>query len=427
MTMIGIIVILSITTVFHQGPILNTKMTLHVGVEIRDESKVKYQSSRVFENRKPEETIITRGIERIAAGANKEIETKEKEVDVGGEQAQQQQQQQQEQPTTTATQSLTTEDIAVDLEQQQQQEKEHQLTAADEIVKTKIQQEESPDSKIPTNSREIVVTTQEEEEEPLTITSTPNATTAKTITVPTTPIALWKSKDPALQKFHNFDKTRPVMVVGFPKSGTTSVYEMFKCSNVPDVSHYCCCGSTVDHPPCGKGKGLFAYCIMKNLQKNQTKNVLENCGTYNIYAQLDGEMALPPHKQSIFLPQHHHLEELHRVSPNSVWILNVRPADQWAKSVLNWFVLSKRFLRRFNIVFERTTYTDRLIRIYNNHTRVVREFVEKHPTHTLVEFDITNPEDARQKMVEAFGLDPDCWGQANKNSRKNTTITIEPQ
>jgi hypothetical protein len=84
-------------------------------------------------------------------------------------------------------------------------------------------------------------------------------------------------------------------------------------------------------------------------------------------------------------------------------------------------------------VFESGDRAEKLARIYNNHTNVVREFVEKHPTHALIEFDITNPDDASRKMVEAFGLDPNCWGQANKNSREknNTTITattvVEPQ
>jgi hypothetical protein len=175
----------------------------------------------------------------------------------------------------------------------------------------------------------------------------------------------------------------------------------------------------------GKGRkyqrtaATFAECIQRNVEQNRTGNVLQDCGSYNLYAQLDGEAAVPPHRVSIFLPQHHHLEELHTVSPHSVWILNVRPADQWAASVSNWFSLSPRFLRRFNLVFSRRyNVTERLMMIYDNHTRVVRNFVRDHPTHRLVEFDITDPEDVRHKMVQTFGLDPTCWGQSNENKRK---------
>ena len=40
----------------------------------------------------------------------------------------------------------------------------------------------------------------------------------------------------------------PIFVVGFPKSGTTSVYNFFSCAGVQS-QHYCCCGDVSDHRP----------------------------------------------------------------------------------------------------------------------------------------------------------------------------------
>jgi len=54
-----------------------------------------------------------------------------------------------------------------------------------------------------------------------------------------------------------------------------------------------------------------------------------------------------------------------------------------------------------------------LERIYQEHSEFVRDFVRRHPSHALVEIDITD-EASGKIMADAFGLDEKCWGHHNK-------------
>jgi hypothetical protein len=54
--------------------------------------------------------------------------------------------------------------------------------------------------------------------------------------------------------------------------------------------------------------------------------------------------------------------------------------------------------------------------MYLEHFDMVRDFVNKNPSHTLVEVNITSPE-AGQVLADAFGLDPAAWSNENKNQK----------
>jgi len=119
----------------------------------------------------------------------------------------------------------------------------------------------------------------------------------------------------------------PVIVLGYPKSGTTSVWNFFNCSGVVS-QHYCAKGVTKNHPPCEKG--LMVSCVLKNMA--QDRPMLEGCGDYQVYAQIDGERPRGPGNRGAllengqsdltftmrhFLPQHFHLDKLHDDFPNA--------------------------------------------------------------------------------------------------------------
>ncbi len=46
-------------------------------------------------------------------------------------------------------------------------------------------------------------------------------------------------------------------------------------------------------------------------------------------------------------------------------------------------------------------------------SRQVREFVDQHPTHRLVEVETDQPS-AGRVMDDTFGIDRSCWGHGNK-------------
>jgi hypothetical protein len=232
-------------------------------------------------------------------------------------------------------------------------------------------------------------------------------------------------------------------VVGYPKSGTTSIYNYFNCSGVV-TQHYCSGGDTNASPPCEHMP--MAHCIVENLAKKRP--MLRRCGDYEVYAQIDGERPLRrPHgvkKWSSlmndgsvdsetflhFLPQHFFLEKLHKEYPTATYILPLRDPRDWANSVMRWYQMSVRFVNEYwlyNSTFKRphirdkATRTDWLAMIYEEHTQFVRDFVRKHPSHALVEVNISDP-NAGIVMQNAFGHPASCWGHANKFETHETLL-----
>ena len=203
---------------------------------------------------------------------------------------------------------------------------------------------------------------------------------------------------------------KPIFVVGFPKTGTTSIHAMFSCAGLKS-SHYCCCGSNITHTDCKDGR-TFSKCIRDN--KKAGRPILESCGDYDVYAQMDAELG-----RSIHLPQYSELDLLHAYAPQATFLLNLRPAREWMNSVTHWYGLGGRFLTYFNVDINRVNRNQALEEIFLNHTQYIRDFVELHPSHPLVEVDISSPT-AGAVLSDAFGVPASCWGLHNPNkSRSN--------
>ena len=75
--------------------------------------------------------------------------------------------------------------------------------------------------------------------------------------------------------FDGYEYPEKVFVVGFPKSGTTSIARFFDCANVK-TSHWKC------------GEQMCGRCIQKNVQNRQ--DPLRGCGDFSVWAQLDVEV-----------------------------------------------------------------------------------------------------------------------------------------
>ncbi|KAL7569921.1 hypothetical protein ACA910_008582 [Epithemia clementina (nom. ined.)] len=216
---------------------------------------------------------------------------------------------------------------------------------------------------------------------------------------------------------------KPIFVVGLPKSGTTSVSNFFSCGGALS-QHYCCCGDVADHRPCYSK--IMADCILEN--KKNGRPMLENCGEYDLYAQLDGEQIYitnsskgkhgkqPGH----FLPQVFELDWIHREYPNATFILPLRDSYAWSASVSRWFNMRHRIRSEF-IHMNRSSdiegVRDPLVAIYNKHTERIVRFVERHPSHKLVMFHISD-QDAGRVLARESGLPESCWGHHNINKER---------
>jgi hypothetical protein len=207
------------------------------------------------------------------------------------------------------------------------------------------------------------------------------------------------------------------IVVGLPKSGTTSIYHLFHCSGFK-TSHFCCCGSAQIEYPCGNPAQRFMMSahIQSNLLHGQP--LLANLGDYEIHTQLDGET----NDGGYFLPQHYDLEQLDKASESAIWILNLRPSNEWARSVLQWLDLGRRlendYYERFGtslvgaIAKQPTTFAF-LVEFYNNHTRQIRDYAQSHPSRTVIEVDITSNQTVTG-LSKYFQVRSDCWSRSNE-------------
>ena len=175
----------------------------------------------------------------------------------------------------------------------------------------------------------------------------------------------------------------------------------------------------------------------------------------------------------ILFPQHHYIDKIHEQYPNATFILHTRPTIDWVKSVMSWNdVLKYELTNEFYIQYMKldkehskatigstTSHNDTnlddwwwhhnsnttkhdgrnntttiaktrrpqtaeelssfLYWLYNYHTKFIQNFVKLHPSHTLIEIDITN-NDTGTILANSFGLDSNCWKQMNKGKSSRT-------
>jgi Sulfotransferase domain len=205
----------------------------------------------------------------------------------------------------------------------------------------------------------------------------------------------------------------PIIVMGLPKAGITSIYGFFQCGLTDDakLSHYDCKPGTVFNPDkigmaCGKR-------MRRNLEKYKV-TAFDGMDTFHVYTELDSQ-----EKQGgITLPQWRYLQEMHDHYPNATWILNTRDEQSWLQSVDKWKDLRQRFINHhIHPEFPGGVgkKDEEMINFYRLQARRVRDFVSHYPSHSLVQVQIDSP-NAGKVMEDAFGITKDCWGVWNANS-----------
>ena len=170
----------------------------------------------------------------------------------------------------------------------------------------------------------------------------------------------------------------------------------------------------------------MADCMIANLAKN--RSILQDCGDYDVYTELNGlrNYLTKQNPRRLFLPQHYHLVELHDYAPNATWILNIRPVQDWIRSVFK--VPSHNFVKQFHneIVFQNPQKAKEISTkgpraflrdFWLEHVQHVKEFVQQHPSHPLIIVNISNPE-AGPQLAKDLGWTnltkaEECWGKHN--------------
>lgn len=213
----------------------------------------------------------------------------------------------------------------------------------------------------------------------------------------------------------------PIIVLGMPKAGTSTIAEYFECGNVK-TSHYHCKEETY----CGD-------CISRNMKLGSPP--FSNCGEFDVYAQIEFEgepMWLTTGRgleegEKCYFPQVEALDAIHAEFPRATFILNHRQKiDDWINSVNNHHDLRLRF-GECDIpglpagAGAAGPEGDAQLRAFvASHVDRVRQFVKSHPSHKLVEVVIEDPS-AGTRMEREFGVPASCWGHANDNPNSHPT------
>mmetsp|Transcript_24435 Transcript_24435/g.37385 ORF Transcript_24435/g.37385 Transcript_24435/m.37385 type:complete len:305 (-) Transcript_24435:275-1189(-) len=214
----------------------------------------------------------------------------------------------------------------------------------------------------------------------------------------------------------------PIINLGMPKMGSTSLHSYFDCGGYKSV-HWRC------------GERYCSECIREAIQAGLPPFSKCNITDIDSYAQID--------RGPENLVQVNNLNEIVGGVPNATFILTFRNMTKWYMSMSNWWTDSKEV--PFNSTkdntmrgrFEVANITGLPVGVgrnvsefshfYCEYVKRVREEVAKYPgRHELIEIDIEDPTVGRQ-MEEAFGVNRTCWGHSNTGNHNDAVPADELQ
>ncbi len=209
----------------------------------------------------------------------------------------------------------------------------------------------------------------------------------------------------------------PVINLGLPKMGTTSLQNFFACA-----------GRSASHWTCGTGS-YCSMCIRDSVRMGLPP--LERCGNYDAYLQIDGPRSKKRNSKLLYFPQIEMLDEIVSAYPNATYVLTFRSMDGWYRSLSDWGA-PKRFrtslslkerMKRSNVtgLYDDADGTRGFGAFFCNHVKRVRDTV---PWKRLVEIDIEDY-DVGTMLAETFDADVGCWGHMNANAKRPLSATIE--
>ena len=205
----------------------------------------------------------------------------------------------------------------------------------------------------------------------------------------------------------------PVISLGLPRSASTALLDFFQCNGMK-TSHYNCVGNCTgtkkDHEFCGDSEkaGKCGECVSDNIQDGRPP--FDGCGDYDVWTQFDGSWDVETGDAVCFLPQMTELHALHATYPDATLLLATRRPDLWVKSVgpklRDAFGACKFTACKADCVADDKQFAA----FYEEHTRTIREWAERHPSHKLIEIDADLEANSSQALAEATGLSGSCWG-----------------
>ena len=205
------------------------------------------------------------------------------------------------------------------------------------------------------------------------------------------------------------NSTARILNMGMPKSGSSSVSKLFKNS-----------GFKTSHWGCGKRSGACGNCFERHL--NTTSDIFRKCGNFNVYSQMDRmkNEGSSPDNACIF-PQIKYLDRLYEDAPHATWLMPLRNVSTWLDSVNKWNTMRRRYrMCNFRPFLHFKGHGDekkdhKMMALYCNHVQQIRQFIVEHPTLSLIEFRIEDP-NVGSFLAQYLPVNASHWGHHNENS-----------
>jgi len=224
----------------------------------------------------------------------------------------------------------------------------------------------------------------------------------------------------------------PILNVGMPKVGSTSLYYYFECKGLA-ATHWNL-GTEKFEGLCMRdavkvGLPPLETCTSSDNSGNSNSNSSNSGNTTQTkthkykqkqytHAIMQMDVALPlgsrygnpkaafrssVEKDDCFFPQLSLLEEFHAENPHATFVMTFRPMQDWVKSMVNWFSMLERLqqchlpnlprgipsLSEHKSETETQNYLEAtMTQFFCSHVLHVRNFVRDHPTHNLIELDL---------------------------------------
>jgi protein O-GlcNAc transferase len=139
-----------------------------------------------------------------------------------------------------------------------------------------------------------------------------------------------------------------IFVIGFPKSGTTSMYTSLTLAGIPSI-HW----STDDFLPI-KTPNEIIVGISIQKSKYQSKPLLSELNNYQAFTQM--EVCID--EKRCYWPQLVDVPLLYQQYPNSKFIFNDRNIDNWLRSLCRWNISAGPIRQKGESLIERIIRLD---------------------------------------------------------------------
>lgn len=173
-----------------------------------------------------------------------------------------------------------------------------------------------------------------------------------------------------------------IILLGFPKSGTSSFQKLFTELGFTSYHHVI-------------GNRFIGTIIYQNKKNN--KPLLNGFKETDVITQMD----VCVDKNNAYWPQITDYEQLYNENPSSIFILNKRDPIKILSSFKRWNNLYERLIKYNPELLNSNDHND-FIKFVNNHYTTIEDFFSHHPTAKFITFDIEN--DNLEKLTKYIDL-----------------------